>query len=403
MTQVILSKYGDLLPLNRQQTIAVRGGFSLPRATQWGWTAAAQAMCAPVVEAMWKEAKRTAFVIATDATGARVRVSRKQRREDRERGGEDAAVSAEPYAQNRCDYWTLFVFIADRDHVVFRHHRDNNGEVLKQQLTGYRGNLLADAASVYNVLYEEHGMTENGCWSHARRPMHRALGSDPQRALEGLAIISQLFAVDRELRSEGHELADFTRRRAERSAPLLRMMDEWVALHAPKVDERSPLASALTYYTNQRAALHRFMADGRIRLDNNPCEQALRNHVLGAANWGFFEREKGLIAYTTFRSLIASCALHGLNPELYLEQLLRIVPHWPKRRTLELSPKYWSRTVARLDASWRRHLERPWESGVVHRAALVESDAQDDDDVGDDGAAPSERAPAATVLHAQSG
>jgi hypothetical protein len=131
------------------------------------------------------------------------------------------------------------------------------------------------------------------------------------------------------------------------------------------------LDSAIGYYLNQRDALHRFLADGRIRLDNNLCEQALRNLVVGLANWIFFANETGIAWYTTFRSLIASCALHRLNPDVYLEQLLRIVPHWPKHRVIELSPKFWLDTIAKLDARWRRILERPWEPGVVVSAEIA--------------------------------
>jgi transposase len=107
-----------------------------------------------------------------------------------------------------------------------------------------------------------------------------------------------------------------------------------------------------------------------VRLDNNESEGALRKLVVGLSNWVFFANETGIRWYTTFRSLIASCMLHRLNPEIYLEQLLRIVPHWPKHRVLELAPKYWSRTVAGLDAKWRAILERPWEPGVVASAEL---------------------------------
>ena len=63
----------------------------------------------------------------------------------------------------------------------------------------------------------------------------------------------------------------------------------------------------------------------------------------------------------TFRSLIASCALHDLNPQVYLEQMLRLAPHWPVNRMLELSPKYWKRTLQRLDDRQRECLARPWE------------------------------------------
>lgn len=76
----------------------------------------------------------------------------------------------------------------------------------------------------------------------------------------------------------------------------------------------------------------------------------------------FFANEAGIAWYTTFRSLIASCGLHGINAQTYLEQVLRLAPHWPITRMLELAPKYWPATVASLDRRQRRIIARPWDT-----------------------------------------
>jgi hypothetical protein len=172
--------------------------------------------------------------------------------------------------------------------------------------------------------------------------------------------------VERELRDEELDLKTLTELRRKRAQPL----DDWVEVNREEVDSRGPLHAAIVYYTNQRDALHRFLTDGRIRLDNNPSEQALRNLVVGIANWVFFANETGIAWYTVLRSLIASAILHRLNPQIYLEQLLRLLPHWPKHRVLELSPKYWAQTIASLDDAQRATLARPWESNVVLDAQL---------------------------------
>lgn len=367
IAHVMLSKYGDLLPLNRQQGIAARGGFMLPKSTQSGWLKAAHAFCAPVVDAMMADAKKRAFLIATDATGARVMPPRRKRDEEEP----DDPQVLRPVERRSCERWHVFVFLADRDHVVFRYDREHNGAVFARMLDGYRGNLLADAASVFDVLYKDHGMTEHGCWFHARRPFYRGLETDPPRALEALSLIGKLFEIDRKLRERELDLATFTRLRREGAGPVLELLDKWINLNRDRVDPRSPLASGIGYYENQRDALRRFLDDGRIRLDNNLSEQALRNLVVGLSNWIFFANETGIAWYTTFRSLIASCMLHQLDPAIYLEQLLRIVPHWPRHRVIELAPKYWMDTTEKLDASWRAMLARPWEPGVIASARIA--------------------------------
>lgn len=351
IAHIIVSKYDDILPLHRQERISHRNGFVLPRSTQCGWLGAGYSVYYRIVDAMFDEAKAGAFCIATDATSAPVR------------------------ARGECAKWTIFVFIADRDHVVFRYADENTSAVVAKLLDGFRGNLLADAAPVYDTLYRGGEVIEHVCWFHCRRYFWKALESEREPAMEALAIIGKLFEADRGCREI--EMPERTAARAEATRPVLALFDKWIDAHRDRVDPSGRLDKAIGYYDNQREALHRFLADGRIRLDNNISEAELRNVVLGLNNWTFFANETGLKWYTTFRSLIASCRLHGLNPQDYLEQVLRLGPHWPITRMLELSPKYWAKTIAGLDDRHRALLVRPWEladaaaepARVIHRAA----------------------------------
>ena len=111
--------------------------------------------------------------------------------------------------------------------------------------------------------------------------------------------------------------------------------------------------------------MHRFLDDGRISIHNNLAEQQLRNLGLGRHNWTFFANENGLRWYTNFRSLIASCYLHQLNPREYLEEILRLAPHWPVHRMLQLAPKFWLETRKQLDDHQRRIILPPWEISNV--------------------------------------
>jgi hypothetical protein len=230
---------------------------------------------------------------------------------------------------------------------------------MQAMLRGYRGHLLSDAAAVYDTLHRD-GAIEVCCWFHQRRYFWRGLASDPQRALEALSLIAKLFEIQRDC--QGLPLPEYTAQRAARSEPVLEVFEEWIARNRDKVDPRGPLDQGIGYYENQREALRQFLSDGRLRLDNSISEQQLRNVVLGRHNWMFFANETGLKWYTTFRSLIASCVLHDINAHEYLEQVLRLAPHWPVSRVLELSPKYWKATVARLDDRQRRILVPPWET-----------------------------------------
>lgn len=342
IVEIILAKYDMSLPLHRQQRVSPRHGFYLPRSTQCDWLALAYGYLYRIVDAMMVEACAKAFCIGTDATGAPVRMP------------------------GACASWHVFVFIADRDHVIFRASAEHTGDAITLLLQGFRGFLLSDAASIYDVLHREHGMTAVYCWAHVRRYFWNCRDTHPSLAMEALAIIAQLFDVERTTKSL--PMPERTAERARQATPVLTLFDQWVERVRPKLEPRTPLQAAITYYDNQREGLRRFLDDGRLPIDNNGCERELRSLVVGLHNWNFFENPAGLRWYSTFRSLIASCALHGLEPQHYLDEILRLAPHWPTTRLLELSPKYWPATRASLSKEHRAALRSPFET-TTHRAA----------------------------------
>ena len=111
---------------------------------------------------------------------------------------------------------------------------------------------------------------------------------------------------------------------------------------------RSFVASAFGYVVRQEKALRAFLEDGRLRLDNNHSERGLRPIAVGRKAWLFFGSDDHATAAASLFSLIASCKLHGIEPEGYLAELIRVMPVWPRERYLELAPKYWKATRARF-------------------------------------------------------
>jgi transposase len=174
VAQHLVAKYEDCLPLHRQERISSRHGFCVPRGTQCGWFKEAYSYLHRIVAAMFEDAKAHAFCIATDATSVPVR------------------------AKGECDKHHVFVFLADRRHVIFKHSPTHDGATVTTWLSGYRGYVLADASSIYDVLYRMHPVVEVGCWAHLRRYFWKALGSDSERASEAIALIGKLFEVQRE-------------------------------------------------------------------------------------------------------------------------------------------------------------------------------------------------------------
>ena len=333
IAEVIMGKYDYSIPLNRQERMTKGRGFVIPRSTQSDWLDASYGYLRHIVDAMRAETIARSQCIATDATGAPVR------------------------AKGGCNRWHVFVFIGDIEHVTFNVSRSHTSKAIAQMLDGYGGALLADASKIYEAMYRG-GVVAVACWAHLRRYFWKATLTEPMFALEALALINRLFKIAQAAKSV--PMPDRTQWRRDRAQPVLNVLDGWVERNRDKADERGKLSAALTYYKNQRAALHRFLDNGALEIDNNASERELRNLVLGRHNWKHFENKTGLRWYATFRSLIASAHVSGLNPHHYLEGVLRLVPHWPKRRVLELAPKYWRRTVEGLDDHHRAIIEPPW-------------------------------------------
>ena len=333
---IAVGKYGDHLPLHRQQTIFERHGFHLPRSTQCDWLLAGHAALYRVVNAMFGEMTARCEVIASDATSAPLQVS----------GG----------TVNHA----VMVFIGDDDQVVFKHARRLDGDLYGKLLARFSGTLVVDAASVYGPLFRRAEIDEAGCWAHARRYFWKALGAQKALALEGIAIIGALFAADRECAAI--PMPERTAVRAERCTPLLSAFDHFIQRARTLADPRGPLESAVTYCTHQRAPLRQFLQDGAIPIHNNRSEAALRALVLGRDNWRYFAATSGLHMYCTYRSLIASSLAAGLNPETYLEQVLRLASSWCTSRMVELAPKHWRSTLTTLSEHDRLRIQQPWEA-----------------------------------------
>ncbi|WP_437997201.1 IS66 family transposase [Sorangium sp. So ce185] len=332
LAHVLVSKYGDHLPLHRQEKIYERQGVHLARSTLCGWVSSCAEVLGHLVGAMAKDAL-SAHCIAIDATGVLVQ------------------------AKDKCRRGHFWVLVADRDHVLFRFTPRHNQDGPKEFLRGYKGYVQADASSVYEELYRTEQVTEVGCWAHCRRRFFEAMSSDRERAMTALGFIHQLFAIDKATK----DLAPSRRTEQRRSSaqPVLDAFRAWLDKEELLVLPRSPIAGAIGYARNQWTALTRFLEDGRLRLDNNRSELELRREALGRKNWIFVGSDDGAEWNATIVSLIASCALHQLDPWAYLRDVLILLPGWPRDRVIELAPKSWKQTLENTDAR-QRLAASPW-------------------------------------------
>jgi transposase len=337
LAESVVRRWADHQPLNRLEGIYAREGLELAKSTICTWHDQLRELAEPVVEAMFMDAFASPY-LCTDATGVLVQ------------------------APERCKNGHFWVLIAPDKHVLFRFSESHDSKAVDKLLAGYAGYLVADAHSVYDHLYTDGAVVEVACWAHARRYHFKALESDPERAKFALARIGALFKIERAIADAPRKKKEATR--LAKSKPIVDEFFQWCLSEREVVLDESPMAKAIGYALNQRAALQRFLSDGRLPLHNNASELNLRRQVVGRRNWLFVGSEDGAKANTTFVSLIASCRLHDLEPFGYLRDLFCLLPSWPRSRVLELAPAYWRRTLEQGEA------QQKLDANVFRRVSL---------------------------------
>lgn len=344
IAHILAMKYVLGVPFFRQEKQCAIEGFALDRGTMCRYAEHVGATLGCIVEAAREEAITTAVCLSTDATGHAIQPTR-----------------LEDGKRQVCRKGHFFVTLADKDHVFLDFQPKHTSLTVWNMFKGFSGYVQADAHVIYDALFkgvppegakEKPGEcgpppTEVGCYSHVRRKYWEAAICRHPLGLLGVKLIDAIFAAERELAN----LAPAQRklRRDASVRPLVDQFFEWARAEFPRVESRGLVATALGYSVRHEQALRRFLEDGRLRMDNNPAENALRVVALGRKVFLFYGSDDHASAAGNILSLVASCKLHDLDPELYLAEIIRIVPMWPRDRYLELAPKYWRATRARLN------------------------------------------------------
>ena len=189
-------------------------------------------------------------------------------------------------------------------------------------LAEYSGFIHADAYPGYDALFLPEGATEVACWAHARRKFVEAEKTEPGLAADAVERIGKLYGVER--KAKELELSD-DERGALRQRHSVTIADElfaWLALRQVEVLPKGPMGQAIGYALKLEKALREYLRDGRLEIDNNPAERALRAVAVGRKNWLFYQRETGGHTAKVLLSLLMSAKAIGLNPKAYLKDVL---------------------------------------------------------------------------------
>ena len=344
IAHLLTSKFALGVPHYRLEHDLLDQGMRLDRGLMCRYVEhAGNTLGATIVAAMWRDAIANGQMISTDATGAAIQ-----------------PTNAKDGRSLACKKGHFFTAVVDADAVLFAYVERHTSDAVKALFGDFGGFLQADASAVYDVLARgrppdtDHGVELVGCWAHCRRGLFEAALCRHPAGVQGLMRIRAMYAVDTACRRVPR-----VERTAFREAHLRPLMDEfftWAAATRDLTPGRNLATKALGYALNQETELRRVLRDGDIPLDNTRAERALRKIVVGRKNWLFYGTDTHAEAAAAIFSVIATCRLHAIDPFVYFDEVLRVLPYWPRDRYLELAPQRWLTTRARLDQA---ELERP--------------------------------------------
>ena len=230
----------------------------------------------------------------------------------------------------------------------FAYSPDRKGEHPQQHLSGFTGTLQADGYAGFQRLYEGGQIREAACWAHVRRKFYDLDQAHASPiASEALSRIGQMYGIESEIR--GRSPDQRLQVRQARMRPLLDQMHQWLQATSVKLSRKSAVAVAIHYALSRWEALLRFCEDGRLEIDNNAAERALRAVAIGRKNYLFAGADTGGERAAAMYSLIGSAKLNGLDPEAYLRHVLARIADHPITRIGELLP--WNVSLSTASAA----------------------------------------------------
>jgi len=336
VAHVLVSKYADHLPLYRQAQIYARQAIDLDRSTLADWVGRAAWHLRPVHELLLDHIRASTKIFA-DETPAPVLDPGRGRtktgqlwayaRDDRPFGGADPPIAVYVYAQNR------------------------KAEQPLAHLAGFAGVVQVDGYAGYRALARKNSVQLAFCWSHVRRRFYELAAAGPAPiAAQALERIGALYAVEKDIR--GRNPDERRAARQENSRPIVDALEAWLREKLALISQKTKLAEAIRYALSRWDGLTRFIDDGRIEIDSNVVERAIRPIALNRKNALFAGSDGGAENWAIVASLIETCKLNGVDPQAYMADVLtKIVNGHLASKLDELTPWAYATPIALKDVA----------------------------------------------------
>jgi transposase len=322
LSHVLVSKYQDHLPLYRQSMIWERIGVDLQRSTMSNWVLKCGALLSPIVELFKKKIVTGDYARADETT---------------------AQVLKEPgrKAQTKSYMWVYMSGSKTNPAIVYEYHPTRNEECPGAFLSNFKGYLQSDAYQGYNAVTKQKDVIRVGCWGHCRRKFTDVLkisSGKKGKAFEAVTVIGKLYDIERLMKEEGRTPDEVKAIRLKKSKPILEAFKKWVDTQVVVTAPKTPLGKAFRYASRQWAHLIVYLEDGRLDIDNNACERAIKPFAVGRKNWLFMGNVEGAKAAANIYSIIETCKANDVNAYQYLRHVLQEIPKTSQENLASLLP-----------------------------------------------------------------
>lgn len=328
LAHIMVAKFDDHIPLYRLSEMYDRLGIDISRSVMADWVGRVSALLSPLISLI------RAHVAAVDRIHS-----------------DDTPVDVLDPGRGKTKTGRVWVYVFDgRGYqdpnpgaIAYYYSPDRKGTHPADHLATFSGVMHADGYGGYKKLYGNQ-IIEAACMAHVRRKFHDVIKLKPSPiADEALLRIGALYDIEDRIRGMP---ADKRRElRQEHAKSILDDLKAWIEATLATIPQKQKLAEAMRYALSRWAALSVYIDDGRVEIDNNIAERAMRPLGIGRKNWLFAGSDKGGERIANILTIIETVKLHGHNPEVYLTDVLRRIQDHPKDRLEELLPWRWKPAV----------------------------------------------------------
>jgi transposase len=326
LAHVVVAKFDHHLPLYRQAEMMAAQGVDIDRSTLAGWAGQAAHLLDPIVTRIREEGLKATKIHA-----------------------DDTPVKVLAPGSGKTATGRLWAYVVDDRAsgaaspplVWYRFTANRAGIHPKRELASFTGFLQADAYAGFNGIYAGNSVSEVACWAHFRRELFERHKQQPTALTTDLLDrIGQLYAIEADIRGQPAEVRRTIRQ--ARSRPLITALRVALDDALRKLAPKSLMTKAIRYGTKRWDAFTRFLDDGRLEIDNNIAERAIRPIAIGRKNWLFAGSEAGGERAAAIYSVIETAKMNGLEPQAYITDVIaKIAADWPAARWDELLPWNW--------------------------------------------------------------